>query len=287
MAKKEVKSDKTGGAILLSILILIVSQIGAEIIASLFMVIKVPEFICNILAGILYVFFSYKLLKLLCTKYLKSNLEDYYITKFKVKWYWIVIGLLLPLIVTGVYLLLISGSYQTVSSSLFKKLSFITAGIFYTGIGAGFVEEMVFRGIIMRSLEKHYNRAIAIIAPSLLFGIVHILGMKFNLLSCILVIIAGTMVGIMFSLITQEQKTIWNSAIVHTIWNIIIIGGILTISNQASEYTLFNYVLKSKSFLLTGGEFGIESSIIAVVGYIVVGLIAFILLKKKVKNKQI
>jgi membrane protease YdiL (CAAX protease family) len=287
MAKKEVKSDKTGGAILLSILILIVSQIGAEIIASLFMVIKVPEFICNILAGILYVFFSYKLLKLLCTKYLKSNLEDYYITKFKVKWYWIVIGLLLPLIVTGVYLLLISGSYQTVSSSLFKKLSFITAGIFYTGIGAGFVEEMVFRGIIMRSLEKHYNRAIAIIAPSLLFGIVHILGMKFNLLSCILVIIAGTMVGIMFSLITQEQKTVWNSAIVHTLWNIIIIGGILTISNQASEYTLFNYVLKSKSFLLTGGEFGIESSIIAVVGYIVVGLIAFILLKKKVKNKQI
>lgn len=285
MAKKVIERDRTGGAIVLSILILIVSQVMAEVIASIIHAIKVPEFICNALAGVLYVLFAYLLIKRLCTKYLNHKMEEYYIPKFSIKWYWILIGLLLPLCVSGVYLLFISGTYTTVSLSLFKKLSLIAAGIFYFGIGAGIVEEMVFRGIIMNALDKRYNKAVAIIAPSLLFGLVHILGTGFNLLSSLLVIIAGTMVGIMFSLIAQSHKSIWNSAIVHALWNIIIIGGILHIGNPASEDTLYNYVLKSNSFLLTGGEFGIESSIIATIGYLIVAVITFIVIKDKLKKK--
>ena len=285
MAKKVIERDRTGGAIVLSILILIVSQVMAEVIASIIHAIKVPEFICNALAGVLYVLFAYLLIKKLCTKYLNHKMEEYYIPKFSIKWYWILIGLLLPLCVSGVYLLFISGTYTTVSLSLFKKLSLIAAGIFYFGIGAGIVEEMVFRGIIMNALDKRYNKAVAIIAPSLLFGLVHILGTGFNLLSSLLVILAGTMVGIMFSLIAQSHKSIWNSAIVHALWNIIIIGGILHIGNPASEDTLYNYVLKSNSFLLTGGEFGIESSIIATIGYLIVAAITFIVIKDKLKKK--
>ena len=285
MAKKVIERDRTGGAIVFSILILIVSQVLAEVIASIIHAIKVPEFICNALAGVLYVLFAYLLIKKLCTKYLNHKMEEYYIPKFSIKWYWILIGLLLPLCVSGVYLLFISGTYTTVSLSLFKKLSLIAAGIFYFGIGAGIVEEMVFRGIIMNALDKRYNKAVAIIAPSLLFGLVHILGTGFNLLSSLLVILAGTMVGIMFSLIAQSHKSIWNSAIVHALWNIIIIGGILHIGNPASEDTLYNYVLKSNSFLLTGGEFGIESSIIATIGYLIVAAITFIVIKDKLKKK--
>ena len=285
MAKKVIERDRTGGAIVLSIIILILSQVMAEVIASIIHAIKVPEFICNALAGVLYVLFAYLLIKKLCTKYLNHKMEEYYIPKFSIKWYWILIGLLLPLCVSGVYLLFISGTYTTVSLSLFKKLSLIAAGIFYFGIGAGIVEEMVFRGIIMNALDKRYNKAVAIIAPSLLFGLVHILGTGFNLLSSLLVILAGTMVGIMFSLIAQSHKSIWNSAIVHALWNIIIIGGILDIGTPASEDTLYNYVLKSNSFLLTGGEFGIESSIIATIGYLIVAAITFIVIKDKLKKK--
>ena len=286
MAKKVIVKDKTGGAIVLSIIILIVSQIMAEVIASIFHGLKVPEFVCNGLAGILYIIFAYLLIKRLVTKYLNSSLEKYYIPKFSIKWYWILIGLLLPLVVSAIYLLFVSGSYTTASFSLFKKLSIITAGVFFTGIGCSFVEEMVFRGIIMNALDKHYNnKALAIIAPSLLFGIVHILGMHFSLLSTTLVIIAGTMVGIMFSLIAQSNKSVWNSGIVHCLWNIIIVGGILYIGNPASEDAIYNYVLKSNSFILTGGEFGIESSLISVIGYIIVSIITFLFIKDKLKKK--
>lgn len=41
------------------------------------------------------------------------------------------------------------------------------------------------------------------------------------------------------------------------------------------------YVLSSKSFVLTGGEFGIESSVIALLGYIAVVVIAGYMNKKK------
>ena len=135
---------------------------------------------------------------------------------------------------------------------------------------------------MMSAIEKRFNKKVAIIVPSLLFGLVHIIGMGFDILSCILVIVAGTMVGVMFSLIASETNSVWNSAIVHAVWNIIIIGGILWVGREPDEYSLFSYVLDAKSFLLTGGEFGIESSVIAVVGYCVVSLITIHSNKKKI-----
>ena len=45
------------------------------------------------------------------------------------------------------------------------------------------------------------------------------------------------------------------------------------------------YVLDSKDFVFTGGEFGIESSIIALLGYVIVTLAAAIcMIKKKSKS---
>jgi hypothetical protein len=107
--------------------------------------------------------------------------------------------------------------------------------------------------------------------------------MEFSFISCLLVLVAGTMVGIMFSLIAIEGGSVWNSGIVHAIWNIIIIGGGLAINQTADEYSVMTYVLESKSFIFTGGEFGIESSIIALCGYVVVALVAINLIKNKEK----
>lgn len=70
------------------------------------------------------------------------------------------------------------------------------AGIAFTGLAAGFVEEMVFRGIILNILKDKWNTKIAVLVTSLLFGIVHIIRMDFSLVSCLLVLVAGTMAGI-------------------------------------------------------------------------------------------
>ena len=151
----------------------------------------------------------------------------------------------------------------------------LSAGVAFTGIAAGFVEEMVFRGVILNALKKRWNIKVAVIVPSMLFGIVHVLGQDFSIGSCLLVIIAGTMVGVMFSMIAIESGSVWNSGIVHAIWNIVMIGGGLAIGQKADQFSVMTYVLDAKSFAVTGGEFGMEASVISLVGYIIVTGVAF------------
>ena len=274
------KTNKVIIGSIAAILVLVFSQIGAQLIASAFHLTGISIGICNIIAGIIYILLSYFLLSVLVSKFLKTDIR---ILRITVNVKWIFAAIALPVIVKGIFLLL-PGEF--VSSGMDKNQIFTTlsAGIVYTGIAAGLVEEMVFRGVIMSLIRERWNTRAAILVPSVLFASVHLIGMNFSALSCILVLAAGTMVGIMFSMIAMESDSVWNSGIVHSIWNIIIIGGGLSISEKANEYSVMTYVLDSKSFAITGGEFGIEASVIALIGYIVVTLIAFVMIKRRAKS---
>lgn len=276
------KTKKMTIAIILSLLILIISQVLAQMIASIVLVFGAPEFVCNVVAGVLYILFAYWFCCLLCKKYLKEDRIHYNIPNSKISLKWLIVAFALPLSVTAIYLLFVDGTYIINETDMLSKLSIVTAGVFFTGLGSGIVEELVFRGIMMTVIEKRFNKGIAIIVPSLLFGVLHIVGRNYNLLSCLLVILAGTVVGVMFSLIASETKSIWNSAVVHAVWNTVIIGGILTIGTKFDEYSLCSYVLSSQKFALTGGEFGIESSVIGVIAYSLICL--FIIWEAGKKN---
>lgn len=71
------------------------------------------------------------------------------------------------------------------------------------------------------------------------------------------------------------------TGIVHAIWNVVIIGGGLAIGEKMDKYSVMTYVLNSKDFAITGGEFGIESSVISLFGYIIVAGIAFFMIKSR------
>ena len=55
---------KTIGGALGAIIVLIVAQILAQLVASLFVLVKIPEGICNIIAGIIYVGLAFVLSEL-------------------------------------------------------------------------------------------------------------------------------------------------------------------------------------------------------------------------------
>lgn len=277
-----IRTSKIIGGIAGALLTLIVSQIAAQLLASILVLIHIPAAICNAAAGILYAVFAYLLLKICAEKILKMQLSDLAIPKCRIEPKWVVVALVLPLLVTGIYFLF-PGDLQKGNMELAETVSTICIGIFFTGLAAGVVEEMVFRGFIMNLLDKKIGKKTAILLPSLLFGLVHIIGMDFSVLSCLQVLVAGTFVGIMFSFITLEQRSVWNSAVVHALWNIIILGGFLSIGESLDEYSVYTYILKTDSFAVTGGEFGIESSIIAIVGYLVVTLIAYMGARKSSK----
>ena len=264
----------------IAIVILTVAQVIAGLIASGFSLVKLPEGICNIIAGVLYIGLAYLFLQSLIKKVFKNAPKEFGIHSFHIKGRWLIVAVLLPLVVKMIYLLAFEGEYISSGMNNSEIFSTLSAGIVFTGIAAGFVEEMVFRGIILNLLKSRWNTLVAVLVPSVLFGFVHILGMNFSIGSCLLVLLAGTMVGIMFSMIALESGSVWNSGIVHAIWNIVIIGGGLSINQTADEYSVMTYVLKSKSFAFTGGEFGIESSVVSLLGYIVVTLIAIYMMKR-------
>lgn len=59
------------------------------------------------------------------------------------------------------------------------------------------------------------------------------------------------------------------------------IGGGLAIGEKADKYSVMTYVLKTKSFAITGGTFGIEASVVALIGYVAVSAMALVMIRNK------
>lgn len=142
-----------------------------------------------------------------------------------------------------------------------------------SALKAGITEEMLFRGFIMRLVEKRWNRIIAIVIPSFVFSLVHIPSMENITIEGILLLIAGgTLAGIMFSLTAYKEDSIANSVIMHTLWNFAIISNVLHITTNQGRYgnPIISLVMHSDNPIITGEGFGMEASIIAIIGYVLV-----------------
>lgn len=278
------KTGKMILTIIVSVGFLLFASVAQELAMLLLSTVGVPAWLYHIAGGLFYAALAYLLVWLYCTKYLKEEMETFCIPKCRIQLKWAVAAVLLPALVSAVYLVF-PGSYESNPLDAGVKLAFVTRGIFLAGVGAGVVEEVLFRGLLMNAVIKKWGRVAGIFAPSVLFASLHIIGMNFSLLSCVQVMVAGTMVGVMFSLIALEGHSVWNSAIVHGIWNMIIIGGGLTIGTEVNEYSVSSYVLETRNFLLTGGEFGIESSVVAIIGYMVVSLVAAWMIRRGQPDK--
>jgi len=265
-----------------SFVTLVVSQSIAMAIGGLFVFMKIPAYICAVISAILYAVLTYIGVKFLIAKIFRLNLSDIGIKKFSLRPIWCITAILLPLLVVTA-LVCMDGKWSVLPEDNYTKITTAINGIAFYSISAGIVEEMIFRCSIMGIISKNYNKKSAVIIPSVLFGLAHVIGNNLDFISIIQLLIAGTMVGIMFSLILYESGSFWNNALVHALWNTSTIG-LLHISTEPSDYSVYTYVLKSENFFIAGGDFGIEASVIAVAGYVSVSIIAFIMIKRKGKN---
>lgn len=277
---KKLSTSKAILGIVFAIIILIISQILAFSISEIPLGFGVPGAICNIIAGILYVAFALLGTMLLCKRFLKISMVEMRIPHIQLKAIWLLSAVLMPILVLLISMLL-GGHWQTNIFDTETTLATIVGAVVFFGLATGIVEEIIFRGIIMGCLEKRFNIKVAIFIPSVLFGLLHIIGNDLDFISIIQLLIAGSIVGILFSLIAYESNSIWNNAIVHGIWNMTIIGGILYIGKSADSSAIFNFVLENKSFLVSGGDFGIEASVISIFVYLIFILVAIALLKKR------
>jgi len=122
-----------------------------------------------------------------------------------------------------------------------------------------FFEELLFRGYILRLIERYFSTWTAIIISSILFGLVHAPNENFSYLGLISIGLSGLLMGWLF----VRTGTLWAPAGLHFSWNFfqgVIFGyptsGINTYEVLANQY--------SGPQWLSGGDFGFEGSIFAV-----------------------
>lgn len=152
--------------------------------------------------------------------------------------------------------------------------------VFFFGAGTGIVEEAVFRGVLMTAVERRWNKTAAVLGPSLAFALLHVLGRELSFAGILQLLAAGTAVGVLFSLVAYESGTVWCSAAMHAVWNMVMIGGVLHIGPEPDGYALLNYVLDSASPLVTGGDFGVEASLPSIAVYLGFSALALVRLKR-------
>lgn len=129
-------------------------------------------------------------------------------------------------------------------------------------LSSGLFEELFFRGVIFRSVEDLFGSWISLIVSSVVFGFLHLLNPAGTLEGAIYITIEA---GLLLAAAYLVTRRLWMSMGFHMAWNYTqsaIFSG--TVSGGDSDPGLIRSTIEGPD-LLTGGSFGLESSILALV----------------------
>lgn len=133
------------------------------------------------------------------------------------------------------------------------------------------VEEVLFRGYVLKNLMLSANKYVALIISSVLFSLMHGFNPNMSLFSFFDLFCAGMILGITYI----YTKNLWYPIGLHFGWNLFQTHLGFNVSGQ-DFYSLIEFNYTSPN-LLNGGEFGFEGSIFSVVAqlFIFIGAIYY------------
>jgi len=129
-----------------------------------------------------------------------------------------------------------------------------------TGVYAGFVEELLMRGILFRWLEELFGSWIALALSSLIFGFLHGANPNATFVSSLAIAIeAGTLLGAAYML----TRSLWLAIGLHAGWNIV--QGLWDVPISGNDVDGLVQARLEGPELLAGGGFGLEATVFALV----------------------
>lgn len=146
----------------------------------------------------------------------------------------------------------------------------------------GVFEETLFRGILFRFLEEGLGSWVALTLTALFFGLSHWGNPNATVWSALAIALEA---GVAFGAVYMATRSLWVAMGMHTAWNFLqgTIFGVAVSGNGAPTDSLFQPIMQGNPWL-TGGAFGIEASVIAVVLGLGLGIY---LLVQAVQQKRI
>jgi membrane protease YdiL (CAAX protease family) len=127
-------------------------------------------------------------------------------------------------------------------------------------IASAFGEEIVFRGVVFRLLEKALGTTIALILSAGAFGLIHAGNTGATWVSTLAIVLES---GVLLALVYVWKRNLWLPIGLHFGWNFTE-GGIFGAAVSGGKNTGLIVAPLAGSPTLTGGDFGPEASIVAV-----------------------
>lgn len=141
----------------------------------------------------------------------------------------------------------------------------------------GMEEEIVTRGFLMISIARRYPLWLGVLTNSFLFGALHMMNPGATVFS----VINTVLHGLLYSMFFLKRDSVWQTGGVHTGWNFSqsCIFGQRT-SGLPLMASVFSMTSPTGTSFLTGGDYGLEASVVSTV----VSVIVFVWLMKSSKN---
>lgn len=147
-------------------------------------------------------------------------------------------------------------------------------------LSSGVFEELLFRGVLFRSIETWFGSWAGLVVSSLVFGLTHLINPEATLEGALFIAVEA---GILLAAAYMLTRRLWLSIGFHVAWNYTqsaIFSSIVS-GNEPSQ-GLIRSTVQGPDYL-TGGNFGVESSIIALLLCTTTGIVMIVMAVKRGK----
>ncbi|KOV87620.1 hypothetical protein ADL03_06475 [Nocardia sp. NRRL S-836] len=143
-------------------------------------------------------------------------------------------------------------------------------------------EEVLFRGVLFRIMEERTGTVVALIVSSLIFGLTHSINAEATLWGVLSIALTG---GVLTTAAYVATRSLWLPIGLHFAWNCTHAGifGVTLSGTTEAPHGLLQTTLSGPT-VLTGGTFGPEASLIALLVCVVP---AVVLLRRAARTGQI
>ena len=140
--------------------------------------------------------------------------------------------------------------------------------------GAAVTEELVFRGVLFRNVERWTGTWIALVLTGALFGLIHLLNPNATLWGAVAIAVSA---GGMLTAAFVATRTLWLPIGLHFGWNVAASAIFSTeVSGSNTPQGLLDATMSGPA-LVTGGDFGPEGSVVAIVlGVVATGVLMWL-----------
>ncbi|BET67911.1 type II CAAX endopeptidase family protein [Opitutales bacterium ASA1] len=141
-------------------------------------------------------------------------------------------------------------------------------------LSSGVFEELLFRGVLFRSIETWFGSWVALVVSSLVFGLTHLINPEGTLEGALFIAVEA---GILLAAAYMLTRRLWLSIGFHVAWNYTqsaVFSGIVS-GNEPSQ-GLVRSTVRGPDYL-TGGSFGVESSVLALLFCTSAGIVMLVM----------